>query len=73
MLDSGVSTRRAVMSSHLERPWARARCGDLIRSEQASGTHMILPLFDAMTDKEQVAVADALSYALSKTEVKRAA
>jgi hypothetical protein len=34
---------------------------------------MILPLFDAMTDMEQVAVADALSYALSKTEVKRAA
>jgi dTDP-4-amino-4,6-dideoxygalactose transaminase len=73
MLDSGVSTRRAVMSSHLEKPWVRARCGDLIRSERVSGTHMILPLFDAMTDMEQVAVADALSYALSKTEVKRAA
>jgi dTDP-4-amino-4,6-dideoxygalactose transaminase len=61
------------MSSHLEKPWVRARCGDLIRSERVSGTHMILPLFDAMTDMEQVAVADALSYALSKTEVKRAA
>lgn len=73
MLDSGVATRRAVMSSHLEKPWAHVRQGDLSRSERVSGTHMILPLFDAMTDAEQVAVADALSYALSETQVKRAA
>lgn len=65
MLDGGVATRRAVMSSHLEKPWAAARRGDLSRSEQVSGTHIILPLFDAMSDADQVAVADALAHALS--------
>jgi dTDP-4-amino-4,6-dideoxygalactose transaminase len=64
MLDAGVSTRRAVMSSHLERPWRNARRGDLSRSEQASATHMILPLYDTMTDADQVAVAKALAGAL---------
>ena len=73
MLDSGVSTRRAVMSSHLEKPWRGARRGDLSRSEHVSGTHMILPLFDAMTDGEQVAVAEALSQALAQMPAQRAA
>jgi perosamine synthetase len=73
MLDAGVSTRRAVMSSHLEKPWAHARHGGLGRSEAVSATHVILPLFDAMTDAEQVAVADALSHALSETQVQKAA
>jgi dTDP-4-amino-4,6-dideoxygalactose transaminase len=73
MLDSGVSTRRAVMSSHLEKPWQGARRSDLTRSECVSGTHMILPLFDVMTDAEQVTVADALAQALSQAPAKRAA
>jgi dTDP-4-amino-4,6-dideoxygalactose transaminase len=73
MLDSGVSTRRAVMSSHLEKPWRAARRGDLSRSEHVSGTHMILPLFDVMTDAEQITVADALAQAVSQAPAKRAA
>ena len=73
MLDAGVSTRRAVMSSHLEKPWRDARRGDLSRSEQVSGTHMILPLYDAMSDADQVAVAEALAQALAASPAKRAA
>jgi dTDP-4-amino-4,6-dideoxygalactose transaminase len=73
MLDAGVSTRRAVMSSHLEKPWRQARRGDLTRSEHVSATHMILPLFDAMTDADQIAVAGALSNALAQTPSQRAA
>jgi dTDP-4-amino-4,6-dideoxygalactose transaminase len=73
MLDSGVSTRRAVMCSHLEKPWRAARRGDLSRSEHVSATHVILPLFDAMTDAEQVAVAEALSRALAASPAQQAA
>lgn len=73
MLDAGVSTRRAVMSSHLEKPWRNARRGDLRRSETVSAKHMILPLYDAMTDEDQVAVADALARALPQAPAKRAA
>jgi dTDP-4-amino-4,6-dideoxygalactose transaminase len=73
MLDSGVATRRAVMSSHLEKPWRGARRGDLTRSERVSAEHMILPLFSAMTDAEQVTVAEALARALADTRAKRAA
>ena len=73
MLESGVATRRAVMSSHLEKPWRDAPRGDLSRSERVSATHMILPLFDAMTDAEQVAVADALTHALASARARKAA
>ncbi|MDB5687117.1 MAG: pilin glycosylation protein [Rhizorhabdus sp.] len=73
MLDSGVATRRAVMSSHLETPWRDARRGNLTRSEHVSRTHMILPLFSAMTDGEQIAVADALSHALFGAQARKAA
>lgn len=65
MLDAGVSTRRAVMSSHLERPWRDAKRGDLGRSERVSATHVILPLYDAMTDADQVTIAQALADALA--------
>ncbi|MET0138298.1 MAG: DegT/DnrJ/EryC1/StrS family aminotransferase [Sphingobium sp.] len=73
MLDAGISTRRAVMSSHLEKPWINARRGDLSRSELVSGTHLILPMYDAMTDAEQVRVADALASALSSGATRKAA
>ena len=73
MLDDGVSTRRAVMSSHLEKPWRNARRGDLSRSERVSGTHMILPMFSAMTDAEQVAVAEALAKALAAAPARKVA
>lgn len=72
MLDTGVSTRRAVMSSHLEKPWRNAKRGDLSRSEHVSATHMILPLFDAMTDADQMTIAEALAAALRQPSQKAA-
>lgn len=73
MLDAGIATRRSVMSCHLERPWRNARRGELSRSEHVSATHMILPLFNGMTDAEQTAVRDALAFALGGAQGKRAA
>lgn len=61
LLDKKIATRRAVMSSHLEKPWKNARHDGLSRSEYVSANHLILPLFGTLTDEEQVSVAAALS------------
>ena len=66
MLDSGVATRRAVMASHREAPWADARRDALPRSETVSGTYLLLPLFNGMTAEEQATVVDALEGALAE-------
>lgn len=73
MLDAGISTRRSVMSCHLEKPWRNARRGHLGVSECVSATHMILPLFNGMTDAEQITVRDALAFALGDALAKRVA
>ncbi len=73
MLDDGIATRRAVMCSHLEKPWRGARRGRLVRSEHVSGTHLILPMFDAMTEAEQSLVADALASGLAGARTRKAA
>ncbi|RXR30404.1 DegT/DnrJ/EryC1/StrS family aminotransferase [Sphingobium fluviale] len=73
MLDAGISTRRSVMSCHLEKPWRNARRGHLGVSERVSATHMILPLFNGMTDVEQITVRDALAFALGDAQEKRVA
>lgn len=73
MLDAGISTRRSVMSCHLEKPWRNARRGHLGVSERVSATHMILPLFNGMTDVEQITVRDALAFALGYAQEKRVA
>ncbi len=65
MLDRGVATRRAIMSSHVEAPWTKARRDALLQSEFRSRTDLILPLFNGMTDTEQVAVVDALEASLA--------
>ncbi len=65
MLNQGVSTRRAVMSCHLEQAWHHARRDTMARSETVSRTHIILPLFSGMTSDEQTKVVESLSLALS--------
>ena len=72
MLDRGVSTRRAVMSSHLEHAWAHARRDALPRSEAVSATHLILPLFNGMTHDDQMTVVEALAAALVRSPLRRA-
>ncbi len=64
MLDAGVATRRAIMSSHLEPPWRRARRDGQTISERISATHLLLPLFAGMTADEQDIVVNALRAAL---------
>ena len=65
MLDRGVATRRAVMLSHREAPWAEARRDALPRSESVGDSHLLLPLFNGMTIEEQDTVVEALEGALS--------
>lgn len=61
MLDRGVSTRRAIMSSHLEAPYRTAKAGPLVHSEAVSKSRILLPLFNGMTEAEQDRVVDVLA------------
>ena len=61
LLQRGVSTRRGVMASHLEKVY-RDRVGQISLpvTEEAARTTMLIPLFASMTDDEQTYVIDAL-------------
>lgn len=67
MLDRGVATRRAIMSSHLESPWRDARRRCLTVSETVSATHLLLPLFGGMTADEQDHVVASLAASLEQS------
>jgi len=69
MLDAGIATRRGIMNSHLERPYA----GDgyrLPRSEAAQAHSVILPLYDRMPEEDVEAVVNALDNAIQATQPK---
>ena len=62
MLDHGVSTRRGIMCSHLEAPYAGAELRHpLMESVRAQEQCVLIPLFPQMTEAEQNQVAEALS------------
>ena len=79
MLDAGIATRPGIMCAHREPAfppgtWScggdRAACGcppgrcvALRESEAAQDHGLLLPLFDAMTEADQDAVAEALGRA----------
>jgi perosamine synthetase len=77
MLDEGIATRRGVMCVHLEEAYATAgtwrcvqpnckpggACPNLIESEHAQSTSIILPLFPRMTEEQQERVVSALQQA----------
>jgi dTDP-4-amino-4,6-dideoxygalactose transaminase len=69
LLDRGISTRRGVMNSHLEKAYAAAGShrvrGKLTRSEAAQSNTIMLPLFAQMTDDEVRTVTGALMDALA--------
>jgi dTDP-4-amino-4,6-dideoxygalactose transaminase len=65
MLDAGVSTRRAIMSSHLEPPFRDARRDSLAHSEAVSRSHILIPLFNGMTEAEQDRVVETLAEAIA--------
>lgn len=84
MLDEGIATRRGIMCSHLERAyaapgtWRCARqecnpsgpCPNLIESERAQNTGVILPLFSQMREEQQERVAAALHQACAVASVR---
>jgi len=79
MLDAGVSTRRGIMNAHREpayetQPWicgpasencycSAGECVNLVESERAQDTCILLPLFHQMTEAEQDYVVETLSQA----------
>jgi dTDP-4-amino-4,6-dideoxygalactose transaminase len=64
MLDAGVATRRGIMCSHREPPYAAPEwAGRLPQSEAAQDRCVLLPLYPQMTEDEQVTVARALRHA----------
>jgi dTDP-4-amino-4,6-dideoxygalactose transaminase len=66
LLDQGVASRRGIMQSHLEAPYAGAAGrGSLPRSEAASESSLLLPLYPQMTRQEQDQVLTALFAAAS--------
>jgi perosamine synthetase len=71
MLDNGVSTRRGVMNSHLERPYRADSTGaSLPVSERAQKRGVILPLAPSMTSTQVDEVCGALAAALKSNGVR---
>ncbi|UTD30434.1 DegT/DnrJ/EryC1/StrS family aminotransferase [Bradyrhizobium sp. WD16] len=61
LLDQGIATRRGIMCSHREAPYAGTVClHDLRQSELAQDHAILLPLYAQMTEDDQVQVATAL-------------
>ncbi len=60
MRDAGVATRRGIMCSHREPPYAHGGHAPLGRSEAAQDRCIILPLYPQMTADEQAQSARAL-------------
>jgi dTDP-4-amino-4,6-dideoxygalactose transaminase len=67
MLDEGVSTRRGVMNSHLERPYFVDGRNDLPASERAQARGVILPLAPCMTVAQIDEVCQRLAIAVAAT------
>lgn len=63
MLDAGIATRRGIMNSHLERPYASGAL-HLPRSEAAQAHSIILPLYDRMPEADIEVVVAALRDAI---------
>ena len=62
LLDRGVATRRGIMCSHREAPYAVGyKRHDLRQSEHAQDHAILLPLYAQMTADDQARVAEALT------------
>jgi perosamine synthetase len=83
LLDEGIATRRGIMCAHREPAYPReswscgedrgcdssgAPCPHLANSEAAQDRGLALPLFEAMSDADQVRVATALARACERLE-----
>ena len=62
LLDQGIATRRGIMCSHRERPYADAEPRhELRQSELAQDHSILLPLYAQLSEQDQSQVAAALS------------
>jgi perosamine synthetase len=67
MLDEKVSTRRGIMCSHREVPYATVRnLHSLAHSEAAQDNCVLLPLYSGLSEHEQAHVARALRQSIDK-------
>jgi perosamine synthetase len=67
LLRKGVTTRRAVMASHLEPAYrGSALAAPLPVTERVAARGLILPLYPEMTDAEQDVVVEALRQAITR-------
>jgi dTDP-4-amino-4,6-dideoxygalactose transaminase len=61
LLDQGIATRRGIMCSHREAPYATEGGGrKLVESERAQDHAILLPIYAQMTEGDQEKVATAL-------------
>ena len=61
LLDQGIATRRGIMCSHREAPYAKTeRRHDLRQSELAQDNAILLPIYAQMSEEDQGRVAHAL-------------
>ncbi|OSI30564.1 DegT/DnrJ/EryC1/StrS family aminotransferase [Bradyrhizobium canariense] len=61
LLDQGIATRRGIMCSHREAPYAnQKRRHDLQQSELAQDNSILLPIYAQMSEEDQEQVACAL-------------
>jgi dTDP-4-amino-4,6-dideoxygalactose transaminase len=61
LLDQGIATRRGIMCSHREAPYAAEADGrKLVESERAQDRAILLPIYAQMTEGDQEQVAAAL-------------
>ncbi len=61
LLDQGIATRRGIMCSHRERPYADAKPRhDLRQSELAQDHAILLPIYAQMSESDQMKVANSL-------------
>ncbi|CAH1669279.1 Aminotransferase DegT [Hyphomicrobiales bacterium] len=67
LLDQGIATRRGIMCSHREAPYAgETRRHDLSQSEFAQDHAILLPLYAQMNAADQERVAEALTAELGR-------
>lgn len=60
LLDRGVATRRGIMCSHREPPYADGMHHDLHNSELLQDHAILLPIYAQMSDDDQARVADTV-------------
>jgi dTDP-4-amino-4,6-dideoxygalactose transaminase len=67
LLNQGIATRRGIMCSHREAPYANdGQRYDLRQCELAQDRSILLPIYAQMTDKDLEQVAGALRHELSR-------